>query len=58
MPMYDRRLEAQDQPGKRPLDQSHPYYGPDPVAMREQIRDQPKPYARGFWARLRAWLGG
>lgn len=48
MPKYDRRYESQDQP-KRPIDHSHPYYGPDPV----QIAHEKEPAKLTFWAHLK-----
>lgn len=51
MARYDRRLESEDQPQTKPLHRDHPYYGPDPVAMRAQLRDQPDP-RRNAWKRF------
>ena len=54
MAKYDRSLEPQDQPQtqRKPEDHEHIFYGPDPVAMKAEIRDQPRPETRGLWGRI------
>ncbi len=58
MPVYDRRLESQDQPSPEKtklIDHSHLYYGPDHFAIEQAFRDQPHP-GTGFWSRIRSVL--